>query len=179
MTRRFDASAEPTSEESFPNFEPHVTLASLPPDTPVSAIRACIPQDQEQINIAFRSLEIGSHYFRSVYIPVKLSPELSTLHQEVHAALRVHPKTPAYPHVSLCYVSDKDAEKGLRRQFAESLQVKEESDGIALGVDGGRDESEDDGMASFRANEIWIVRCEGPVETWEVLDIIELNGDNS
>jgi len=113
-----------------------------------------------------------------VYLAVNLSPELFTLHQEVHAALRIDPKTPAYPHLSLCYVTDKDAEKGLRRQFAESLRVKEESDGIALGVDGERDESEDiDGMAGFRADEIWVVRCEGPVETWEVLDIIKLQGD--
>jgi len=179
VMRRFDASAstEPASEGSFPNFEPHVTLASLPLDTPVSAIRACIPQDQKQINIAFRSLEIGSHYFRSVYLAVNLSPELSALHQEVHAALRIDPKTPAFPHVSLCYVTDKDAEKGLRRQFAESLRVKEESDGISLGVDDEGDESED-GMAGFRADEIWVVRCEGPVETWEVLDIIKLQGDN-
>jgi len=176
--RHFDSSTEPASEESFPRLEPHITLASLPLDIPVSAIRACVTQDQKRINIAFRSLEIGTHYFRSVYIAVKPSPELSTLHQEVHAALRTDPKTPAYPHVSLCYVTDQDAEKGLRRQFAESLRVKEESDGIALGVDGGHDESED-GMAGFRADEIWIVRCVGPVETWEVLDIIKLHGDNS
>lgn len=171
--RGFDVSrlSEPASGESFPNFEPHLTLASLPLDIPVSAIRAGVPQGQKQINISFRSLEIGIHYFRSVYIAAELSPELSTLHQHVHAALQIDPKTPAYPHISLCYVTDEDAEKGLRRQFAESLGVKEESDGIALGVGG---ESED-WITGLRADEIWITRCEGPVDTWEVLDIIRLS----
>ena len=170
--RGFDVGSEPVSGESFPNFEPHVTLASLPLDIPVSAIRAGVPQCNKQINISFRSLEIGTHYFRSVYIAVEPSPELSTLHQLVHAALQINAKTPAYPHISLCYVTDADAEKGLRRQFAESLGVKEETDGIALAVGG---ESPKDWMAGLRADEIWITRCEGPVETWEVLDIIKLS----
>lgn len=167
--RGFDVSRGLASGESFPNFEPHVTLASLPLDIPVSAIRAGVPQGQKQINISFKSLEIGTHYFRSVYIAVEPSSELSTLHQQVHAALQIDPKTPVYPHISLCYVTDEDAEKGLRRQFAESLEVKEESDGIALGG-----ESED-WMSGLRADEIWITRCEGPVETWEVLDVIRLS----
>ena len=166
-----------TSGESFPKFEPHVTLASLPLDIPVSAILAGVPQGQKQIDISYKSLEIGTHYFRSVYIAVKLSPELSALHQHVHAALQTDPKTPAYPHLSLAYVTDKDAETRLRHQFAESLEVKEANDGIALGVGDGRDESKD-WIAGFRADEIWIVRCEGPVETWKVLDIIRLHDNN-
>ncbi|KAK2466829.1 hypothetical protein APHAL10511_001087 [Amanita phalloides] len=169
---RFCSNSKSTGSGSLPKFEPHITLAKIPAGMPLSAVRKCIPQGQIQLDVTFKSVEMGSHYFRSVYIAVDLSPELTTLHQKVHAALQTMPETPAFPHISLCYVLDMDAEKGLRHQIFRSLRLKEDNDGIALDCGGGADY--EDRMTGFKADEIWVTKCEGPVETWEVVDIIEL-----
>lgn len=159
-------------DPSFPQFEPHITLASIPLDTPIVRLRESIPPDQRRLKVSFASVEVGTHYFRSVYIAVKLSPELAKLHQEVHATLGMDPITPAYPHISLCYVTDEDAEKGSRQRFFEGLGIRNKGEDIALNCGAGEKE---DWMEGFLAGDIWIVRCEGPVETWEVLDVIELH----
>ena len=105
-----DPSANTLSTSSYPTFVPHVTLASIQ-ETVVSSekLRAAIPENQPPVQVNFQAIAIGSHYFRSVYIEVVLSAELLELHRIVHDRLGLEPKTPAFPHLSLCYV-DEDAE---------------------------------------------------------------------
>jgi len=156
---------------SFPKFEPHITIASFPVEIPLSRIREAIPTNQGQLKLSFASVEIGTHYFRSVYIAVKPSPGLAALHERIHAVLGVDRNTPAFPHISLCYVTDEDAQKGLRQEFFEGLGVRKDGDGVCLNYGDDQNESWING---FIANEIWIMRCEGPVEGWAVLDVIKL-----
>ncbi|PFH54260.1 hypothetical protein AMATHDRAFT_53152 [Amanita thiersii Skay4041] len=103
---------------------------------------------------------------------VKLTPELETLHDQVHKSLGIDPRTPAYPHLSLCYITDKDAENGERQKFYDGLHLRKDGNGIALDCgDGGGAE---DWLSEFIIKEIWVVSCEGLVEEWKVLDIVEL-----
>ncbi|KAF8623586.1 hypothetical protein AX15_006352 [Amanita polypyramis BW_CC] len=164
-----------TQSGSFPKFEPHITLASIPADIPISTIRECIHWAQNPPDVTFRSIEIGNHYFRSVYIAVDLSPELTALHQKIYGVLGIDPDTPAFPHVSLCYVTDEDAKNGLRIKFFEALRIRKDGDGVALRSGGCVDSEE--WIGGFKANEVWITKCEGRVESWEILDIIKL-GDS-
>ncbi|TFK42480.1 2',3'-cyclic-nucleotide 3'-phosphodiesterase [Crucibulum laeve] len=168
---------EPHSNSSYPKFTPHITLALVPKDLnfELPTLRAAVPPSQERLAIDFESVEVGSTYFRSVYIAVKLSPELTTLHQHVHASLGVDPKTPSFPHVSLCYIDDNEEDE--RRRFQKTLQsegrIREEFPGSVAVNCGPNDE--EDWMSGFEAAEIWVVNCEGPVEEWEILEKIPIS----
>ncbi|KAK1236401.1 hypothetical protein PQX77_000341 [Marasmius sp. AFHP31] len=171
------SSGRDTEPTSYPKFDPHITLASLPSSTDISIsqLRDSIPKDQSPLKIHFRSVvDMGDHFFRSVYIAVNLSPELAELHRRVHDALKVEPKTPKFPHISLCYITDSDAADGERQRYREELtrRIRGGDDGnVALncGLD------EEDWVSGFVASEIWIAECEGPVETWKILDKISLS----
>ncbi|KAF9030681.1 hypothetical protein BDZ89DRAFT_1064462, partial [Hymenopellis radicata] len=113
---------------SYPSFEPHITLLSLPADSTISLpeLRASIP------------LNIGDHFFRSVYIAVKQLPK---------------PRTPLFPHISLCYITDEDAALGERTSFYNALK------------DAGRmkpTQDNADWVSTFQASEVWIAECNGP-----------------
>ncbi|KAG6899418.1 hypothetical protein C0993_010455 [Termitomyces sp. T159_Od127] len=181
---------------SYPAFHPHVTLASFPsaststsaPST--AAIRAALdsalhgadnplPNPRPRpIQIAFESLELGTHFFRSVYIAAAPTPALRALHGAVHAGLGVAPRTPAFPHLSLCYVGDADAEE--RGRFWGEVRVRVRGGCEHGGGDGegGRVSiwcGEEGGwVAGFEAGEVWVVECDGPVEGWTVLDKISI-----
>lgn len=163
------------SEATYPTFYPHITLASLPPLIGASlhdvdkAIRESI-LSRQRVRAPFRSVDIGDHYFRSVYIAIELTPELDTLRRQVYTALNLEKESPLFPHLSLCYISDDDAARGerkrlhghltstgLKREFVRDSGIS----GVGLGV-----EAEIDG---FDICEVWVVQCEGPVESWPVL----------
>ncbi|KAJ7156989.1 2',3'-cyclic-nucleotide 3'-phosphodiesterase [Mycena crocata] len=162
--------SQPNSEASYPHFYPHITLASLP-DTVSShdAIVAAISAGQQAPSISFSSVQVGDHYFRSVFLAVHPSAALLELHRHVHATLEITPRTPKYPHLSLCYIADEDFVE--RSAYFQELQQSgkirgnEETNGVSIncGASG-----EDDWLSEFEAAEIWITRCEGPVETWIV-----------
>ncbi|TFK76265.1 LigT-like protein [Pluteus cervinus] len=171
-----DSSTNTLSPSSYPTFVPHVTLASIPKETVVSPekLRSAIPENQAPVQVNFQSIAIGSHYFRSVYIEVVPSAELLELHRKVHDRLAFEPRTPAFPHLSLCYVDDKDAKNGERMRFKAALEIQGKSDTSRSGEAGvGRRDGENK-IYRFRAAEIWIVECEGVVEDWKVLQKINL-----
>jgi 2',3'-cyclic-nucleotide 3'-phosphodiesterase len=157
---------------SYPKFQPHITLAALPDSDPVpsiSAILKSIPQSQRPLPITFDAVEVGDHFFRSVYLAVHATPALLALHNHVHSALRIEPKTPKYPHISLCYISDEDAADGERKRYFDALDRagRIRADGTSVSLNCG-EPGEDDWLSGFDSPEIWIARCEGPVETWTV-----------
>ena len=88
------------------------------------------------------------------------------LHERVHEALHAIPRTPSFPHLSLCYIDDNDAAIGEREAFYKTLK-----DGGKIRAGGGLDCGlvEEDWMDCFEANEIWVVQCEGPVNEWTIL----------
>ncbi|EDR14873.1 uncharacterized protein LACBIDRAFT_306075 [Laccaria bicolor S238N-H82] len=167
---------QPHSPTSYPQFAPHITLGSFS-HLRLSEIRASIPVSQPPLQIRFDDIQVGSHYFRSVYISIKLTPELIVLHDEVHSSLGVEPRTPAYPHLSLCYIDDKDAEEGEREKFArdthDSGYIRYEPSDGSLSICSSSS-SEEDWITEFTSSEIWIAQCDGPVAEWSVIEKIPL-----
>lgn len=168
----------PTSPLSYPSFEPHITLAALPSSSEISmeTIRSSVPSSQTRPQIEFKSIDIGSHFFRSVYLSVVPSLALQSLHQHVHRTLGIEPRTPLFPHISLCYISDEDADAGEREKFLQELETsgrvkRDGNSGVSLNAS---DTEEVEWLSGFSAYEIWIVDCQGPVEGWQVLGKITL-----
>ncbi|KAJ6502219.1 2',3'-cyclic-nucleotide 3'-phosphodiesterase [Mycena sanguinolenta] len=162
------------SNASYPQFEPHITLASIP-NSSLDAILSSIPASQPTLPIAFDAIEVRDHYFRSVYIPVHLSEALVELHRHVHDKLGItSPRTPKFPHISLCYISDEDAAAGERDRYFQQLQGSIHRDGTGVSLNCG-EPGEEDWVSGFDAREIWVMRCKGPVETWTILQKIPLH----
>lgn len=166
----------PTSSSSYPSFEPHITLAALSPSSEISleTIRCSVPSSQSRMQIDFKSIDIGSHFFRSIYLSIKPTIALQSLHQHIHQALGVEPRTPLFPHISLCYISDADADAGERERFLQELETsgrvkRDENSGVSLNVS---DTEVGEWLSGFNAYGIWIMECNGPVEGWRVLDKI-------
>ena len=165
------------SESSYPKFNPHITLATFDVSSvPLHTICSSIPTSQPSLTVDFKSIAIGSHYFRSVYLTIKPTHDLSTLHEHIHTTLGIEFRTPSFPHISLCYIDDDDAKAGERENFLREMEssgkvLRDGEDGVSLncGEHGG-----EDWLAGFKAPEIWIVECEGPVEGWQILEKVPL-----
>ncbi|KAF8211868.1 RNA ligase/cyclic nucleotide phosphodiesterase [Mycena galopus ATCC 62051] len=152
-----------TSETSYPTFEPHITLASIPGSiTSLDTILASIPDTQPSLPISFDAIEVGDHYFRSVYVTAHLSPALVELHRYVHEKLGISPRTPKYPHISLVYINDDDAAAGERDKYFQELKTsgKIRQDGPSVSLNCG-ETGEEDWLSGFSSPEIWLTRCEG------------------
>ena len=141
----------------------------------LDTVEASIPKSTGPIECDFTSVDVGSHYFRSVYVTIKLTPELAALHEHVHRVLGVQPHTPLFPHMSLVYIDDADAANGERLKYYEELK-KEGKISYSEEISGNEMVSlncgaygEKEIVSRFVAKEIWAVLCDGPVESWEVL----------
>jgi len=167
------------SPTSYPLFEPHITLASIHLETPIplSTIRtSVVPPHQPAFPVEFGSVHVGDHYFRSVYIAVVLDETLKELRRAVHEALGVRSTTPCYPHMSLVYITDEDQERGRERErYFDELrrELISYDDGGSVGLR--TPDLKSGWLKGSMMTEIWITKCVGPVETWEVLDKIILS----
>ncbi|GJE96436.1 cyclic phosphodiesterase-like protein [Phanerochaete sordida] len=165
------------SPSSFPHFEPHVTLATVPSSTPLDDLRAAIPLGQPVVPVTFRSVDVGSKYFMSVYVTVHHTGELNTLRDNLKTSLGEQ-AVPPLAHVSLFYIDDSDAEE--RTKVEEQLErdgriVRIADDRTALNcAEDPAESSKDDLLDGFDGGEIWIALCDGPVPTWTVKDRIKL-----
>ncbi|KAI0361867.1 hypothetical protein OH77DRAFT_1416045 [Trametes cingulata] len=180
-TMRVKPSSPPRSPASFPPFDPHVTLASHPSDA--SALRAALPTGQRAIPVRFKSLEVGDKYFMSVFVAVHSPPgsPLETLRDHLREKLGEQ-AVPPVAHLSLYYIDDADKEE--RERTAETLrselrvlesgQGEERSVRLACVDDDVEGEQEPEILEGFDGEEIWVVKCEGPVPEWEVLEKINL-----
>ncbi|KAF7295460.1 Cyclic phosphodiesterase [Mycena indigotica] len=163
-----------TSEASYPRFDPHVTLAALPrdPEPTLEGIQLALPVLSAPLNVVFDSIEIGDHYFRSVYAAVRPSPDLLALHGHIHQHLNISsPRTPKFPHLSLCYITDDHAATGERTRYYDALSTRTRTVDDRVRIDCSRDkpaEEAQDWLAGLQMVEIWVVRCDGPVETWVI-----------
>jgi len=128
--------------------------------------------------VIFNKVCAGRTFFQSVLVELQLNEgtELDGLYKTVMEKKKklLEPgddtlSTPYYPHVSL-YYGEKSAEgrETMVRELVQRGAVKM-ADGDAnvtvAGVEGG-----------FRVTEIWIVDCNGPVESWKALKKISLFG---
>lgn len=93
----------------------------------------------------------------------------------------MRPRTPVFPHMSLVYITDEDAQgdgegrgEGQREKYKNVLEergmVRDFEGNLALKVR----EEQGEWISGFEIEEIWIVRCDGPVEGWVVEDKIVL-----
>lgn len=175
------ADSQSTSPSSYPHFAPHITLASgIPSSIDIAAIVDCVPEEQTSFPVIFKSIEIGDVYFRSVYVDIHTSTELSALHQHIHNALTnmegVKPKSPCFPHMSIYYIDD--SEKHERQIVADGLfssgRAIKNQENVTLKCSGA--DTPPATLAGFDAEAIWVVtgKSGGPVEKWEVLKKITL-----
>lgn len=135
----------------------------------------------------FADVVISDTYFRSVLAVIKSSPGILTLHAKINENLKIrNPQSPMFPHMSIYYIDDAEAEE--RSRVLQELEVNgtvvKTEDGIQMhtsrgpvGISTGsetRPVPYGDGLQGFDGVEIWVVLCDGPVETWTVLEKVEL-----
>jgi len=159
------------SSESYPTFLPHITLTTVPFSDPgiLDVLLAAVPGHHHQpIRANFQSLAVSDHYFRSVLIDVQPTRELVDFQNQILADLRrggLEPSAPRFPHMSLCYIADQD--RADRERAARAL----EESGCVSQIAGAHSISLrcDDhvSLSGFDGTEVWVVSCDGPVETWK------------
>jgi len=167
---------------SYPKFQPHITLTTVPSITPLDVLLAAVPVSQSSLRADFDALHAGDHYFRSVYIAIHPSDELIRVHKEIHENLGIkNPESPKYPHMSVYYIADSEPEERTRvhqELIANGTVVKDEvHGGIAVDCSKGprpNIDSSSDVLKGFDGAEIWAALCDGPVETWTVEGKVKL-----
>ncbi|KAH0830671.1 2',3'-cyclic-nucleotide 3'-phosphodiesterase [Lanmaoa asiatica] len=161
---------QPLSPSSYPAILPHITLATVPFSDPgiQDVLLDAVPENQQSIRAHFQSLVVGDHYFRSVFIDIQPTQELVGFQDQILTHLRrrgLEPSAPRFPHMSLCYITDEDG--GERDRTAQALRetsvISRTCDTQSISLQCG-----DASLPGFDGAEVWMVNCEGPVETWEV-----------
>jgi len=157
---------------SYPAFLPHITLASVRSGNELPGdLLTKFTQNRQSVRANFRSLEVSDHYFRSVLVAVETTTDLLILHEEIRSALsHLSPSAPMFPHMSLSYIADEDANTGERARAAHWLMkeagvIYEDEDHQTMSLRCGERR-----LSGFDGEEIWLVNCEGPVEQWVVRD---------
>lgn len=174
------------SPTSYPEIIPHITLASSGKATKHALLRALPYELRRPIPVEFHKLEVGDHYFRSVFVSVKKTAELVALHERIMAALDedgASPSAPVFPHMSISYIADEDGDAE-RKKAADELRASgiivegSETDGAeTVALRCGGSEPGHACLSGFEGTDVWIVRCEGPVQHWEVLQKISMTAD--
>ncbi|KAG1754363.1 2',3'-cyclic-nucleotide 3'-phosphodiesterase [Suillus lakei] len=172
------------SAASYPEITPHITLASSGKATQDTILRA-LPSTLRPIPVEFHKLEVGDHYFRSVFVSAKKTTELVALHEHIMAALDrdgASPSAPSFPHMSISYIADEDGDAE-RKKTADELRAVTVVEGSEIGgaetvaLRCGDSEEGHVWLSGFEGTEVWIVRCEGPVQHWPVLQKITVTPD--
>lgn len=141
-----------------PRFEPHITLISLPAETqtPLGLPGLAL---HKPFCVQFKAVQAGASYFQSVLIGIEPTPPLLALRDAVVVAFQAH-KQSYFPHLSLFYGE-------LPSQGREAIVDKLREDDVFTATRTGVSVQ---GIESVDISELWVVRTEGPVETWEVLE---------
>jgi len=173
--------------DSYPRFHPHITLATVPSTTPVAELVVAIPSRQSRVRVDFSDVVVSDAYFRSVLAVVEPSSEISSLHTKINENLSTrNPQTPMFPHMSIYYIDDAEAEERARvlQELKDNGTVVKTKDGVQIHTSGGptgtptgsetRPLPHGDTLQGFDGVEIWVALCDGPVETWTVLEKVEL-----
>lgn len=172
---------------SYPRFQPHITLATVPSSTPVGELVAAIPSRQSRVRVDFADVVVSDAYFRSVLAVIEPSHEILTLHAKINGNLGIHnPRSPIFPHMSIYYIDDAEAEERSRvlQELEDNGTVVKTEGGVQIHTSRGpigiptgsetRPIPHGDELQGFDGVEIWAALCDGPVETWTVLEKVEL-----
>ncbi|PSS35621.1 hypothetical protein PHLCEN_2v1444 [Hermanssonia centrifuga] len=160
-----------TSGTSFPHFPPHVTLATVKTSPEAwDTLSNAIPTHQSTIPVTFKAVKTGDTYFMSLYVEVHDTGKLHELREHLKESLSPMP-VPPIPHLSLFYIDDEKPEE--RVEMMEELIhtnriVERGQDNVALdcSLPSTQDVMDDDLISGFIGAEIWIVKCDGPPNTW-------------
>ena len=118
------------SPSSFPSFEPHITLCTVPSSSDIPALVSAIPSGQAVVPATFKSVEVGNKYFMSVYVTVHHESELNTLRAALTERLG-ESAIPPVAHVSLFYIDDADVDERTKIE----KELRDEGRIIPLGED--------------------------------------------
>ncbi|KAI6005845.1 hypothetical protein EDD15DRAFT_681210 [Pisolithus albus] len=79
-----------------------------------------LPKVASPIRVNFLSLVVGDHYFRSLLVSASPTEDLLALRDAITETLsHLSPRpAPMFPHLSLAYIADEDAEAGERERAA-------------------------------------------------------------
>lgn len=150
-------------------FEPHITLASLSRGTStegwVDVITAQL-RHHAPILATLNKVRTGRTFFHSVFADIQWDKRLFDFRDGIVASImqgrapdpKLHPDW--YPHISLFYGSPSHEEKDAIVKNLEGtgvVQQDEETCTVAK-------------VQQFEANEVWIVKTDGHVQEWKVLD---------
>jgi len=173
---------------SYPRFIPHITLATVPSTTPVEELIAAIPSRQPQVKVTFSDVVVSDAYFRSVLAVVEPSPEITFLHSKIDESLKMrNSPSPMFPHMSIYYIDDAEAEERARvlRELEANGTVIKTKEWVQIhtsvgpiGIPTGsetRPQPHGDALRGFDGAEIWVALCDGPVESWTVLEKVVLD----
>jgi len=169
-------SATAKSPSSYVDFDPHVTLATVPSTTSLSDLQAAIPHKQNALPVSFKSVDVGEKYFMSVYATVHESEGLAKLRSHLRATLG-ESTVPPIPHLSLYYIdnADRDERLSVAEALKSSGRVVNRVGGVSLNcAESVEQGTEEDLLEGLDGEAVWIVKCEGPVPEWEVLQKIKL-----
>lgn len=187
----YSAAREVMVTSTSPVFEPHITITSgiiLPDEAALKtqAINkildqalACVLSKPVSIHLSeadSNGLKFGGSYFKAAYYDVKLTEQLAGLAYETRLSFVVNPGSAApdieqskkaawwlcesfKPHISVLY-SNEDLSKEAQNAIRE-LSAKVNND-----------------CNSWSQGRLTLVRCEGPVESWQVLGSREIGLDN-
>lgn len=172
---------------SYPRFHPHITLVTVPSATPVEELIAAIPSRQPRVRADFSDVVVSDAYFRSVLTVIKPSPEILSLHAKINEGLEIrNPQSPMFPHMSIYYIDDAEAKERTRVlqeikdngtviRTADEVQIHTSCGPVGVPTGAGtRPLPHGDTLRGFDGVEIWVALCDGPVETWTVLEKVEL-----
>ena len=109
-----------------PEFEPHVTLTSgLTQALPELEQCAAILADRfGTFDLSCRSIDWTPEFFRSLFLPIKPTVELTNLYRDVHALVEV-PQSSFFPHLSLLYGGlDPSVKSSLAEELAAQLPAR-------------------------------------------------------
>ncbi|KAG8760722.1 hypothetical protein FRC14_002218 [Serendipita sp. 396] len=161
---------EVADAERAPKFEPHMTVVSIPCPSAIPPLQSSLMPVLtrfESLRLAFKSLFVGTSYFISVALLLHPTPALVEFQRDIVRALSQElggepSDKPFLPHISLYYgnISSED-----RERIASAIRDKgllDNDAGLTIG-----------GVSSNLPDELWVVKTEGPVESWEVIEMIQ------
>lgn len=119
-----------------------------------------VAKEHASLAVQFESVILGQTFFQSVMIRIKREVGLESFRQKVVHALDVRADT-WFPHLSLYYG---DSQAIREKILPEIHQLTGSGEAVCLV----------EGIAGWLGGSLWIVRTEGPVDSWKVLETIDI-----
>lgn len=153
-----------------PKFVPHMTIVSIPSPGEIPSLKEPFSEalrQNEGLELKFKSLFIGSSYFISVALSLDQTPPLLKFQKDIsaafHATVGVQDlERPFFPHISLFYGErSREEREGIASSIVEKEVKSDSNDSVKV-----------DGVNGCTPSEIWVMKTDGKVEDWEILETI-------